>query len=87
MFLARVLPVVAMLAVCILYFTDLQTQLHYTLFAISIGFAFVSVAWWWWVMFAMKDLHNNIILSQEKFHHIITEIADIKKTLKETKEQ
>lgn len=86
MLLARVLPVVAIISICFVYFVDLRTTLHYILLAIAIGLSFISVTWWWWVMFVMKDLHNSIIVSQEKFNHILEEIADIKKTIKNRKE-
>ena len=82
---ARVLPVLALLSSAILYLVDAKTPLQLFFLGISILFLAISITWWWWVMFAIKNIHNNIIISTEKFENIRKDIAELRKEIKKVK--
>lgn len=83
--LARVLPIFAIFAAAILYLVEAETYLEIFFLGISLLFLVISISWWWWVMFAMKDIHNNIMISTEKFESIRKDIAELRKEIKRVK--
>ena len=82
---ARVLPVLAIISAAILYLVDANSFLQMFFLGIAILFLAISITWWWWVMFAIKNIHTNIIVSTEKFESIRKDIAELRKEIKKVK--
>jgi hypothetical protein len=82
---ARVLPVLALLSAVILYLTDIENYLEIFFTFIAISFLAVSITWWWWVMFAVKNIHENIAKSVDQFENIRKDIRELRKDIYKAK--
>ena len=83
--LARVLPLFAIFSAAVLYLVEAENYLQWFFVGISLLFLAISITWWWWVMFAMKDIHNNIMISTKKFESIRKDIAELRKEIRRVK--
>jgi len=82
---ARVLPVLALLSAAILYLTDIENYLEIFFTFIAISFLAVSITWWWWVMFAVKNIQENITKSVDQFENIREDIRKLRKDIYKAK--
>lgn len=82
---ARVLPVLALLSAAILYLTDIENYLEIFFTFIAISFLAVSITWWWWVMFAVKNIQENITKSVNQFENIREDIRKLRKDIYKVK--
>lgn len=83
---ARVLPVLALLSAAILYLTDIENYLEIFFTFIAISFLAVSITWWWWVMFAVKNIQENITKSVNQFENIREDIRKLRKDIYKVKQ-
>ena len=80
--LGRVLPLLALVTICLVLIFDLNDYLDYILYAIAIIFAGFAFTWWWWVLDTVRGLFKLLESAQDRFTQVIKELTDIKKDLK-----
>ena len=76
--LGRVVPLSALVILCLVLFYDINTWLETVLLFIAVVNQITAFTWWWWVIYAVKDIFTMLNRANKKFEEVLFEIKKIK---------
>lgn len=80
--IGRVLPLTALLTLCLVIITDLPTVRDWIILGIAVGFGTTAFIWWWWVIYAVRSLTTMLDDNKKRFNAVVEELRSIRKDIK-----
>ena len=80
--IGRVLPLTALLTLCLVIITDLPTVRDWIILGIAVGLGTTAFIWWWWVIYAVRSLTTMLDDNKKRFNAVVEELRSIRKDIK-----